>query len=344
MMGKTPTQAKHVPSTSSTSATHSQAERMQLLVCIEDDQRSAGAISHVQTIAQALGGDVVLLHFLEAAEKGGAPLDPVDWEIRRRVANDVLTNLAQKYQTADHAIQVAVLEGRRIDQLCGYAARHPGGITAFGRIEGAEGLHAWRAARCLVDADIGSILMVPSAAFTTAPTRYACVFVALDGSSVSESVIPSAAAIAKQQNAKLVVCHVVPDPGSINIGLQDRELQDLQMRLVKRAKTAARTYLDRINDMLKGYGTPATTTMIVEGDARKSLLKTIRERGGDLLIMASHGQGMDPTLPSGHVASFILDHADIPVLMMRPQRNSGDAHVSAEPVHKGTRQPADTET
>ena len=138
MMGKTPTQAKHVPSTNSTSATHSQAERMQLLVCIEDDHRSAGAISHVQTIAQALGGDVVLLHFLEAAEKGGAPLDPVDWEIRRRVANDVLTNLAQKYQTADHAIQVAVLEGRRIDQLCGYAARHPGGITAFGRIEGAE--------------------------------------------------------------------------------------------------------------------------------------------------------------------------------------------------------------
>ena len=186
--------------------------------------------------------------------------------------------------------------------------------------------------------------MVPGEAFTTAPTRYSCVFVSLDGSSAAESVIPNAAAIAKAQNARLVVCHVVPDPRSINIGLQDQELEDLQVRLVQRAKKVGQEYLNRIKDMLKGYGPTAATMMIIEGDARHSLLNAIREEGGDLLVMASHGQGMNPDLPSGHVASFILDHAEIPVLMVRPQRKPGDAHVYSDPVSRGTRPPSNAAT
>ena len=43
---------------------------MRLVVCIDDDQKSVGAISHAQTIAEALGGEVVLLHVVEAAGKG----------------------------------------------------------------------------------------------------------------------------------------------------------------------------------------------------------------------------------------------------------------------------------
>ena len=343
MSGK-PTPAGSALSTSSTPPATKEAARMRLLVCIDDDQTSVGAISHAQTIAEALGGEVVLLHVVEAPEKGAAPLDPVDWEIRRRLAGQLLGSLARRYQTPDHEIRIKVLEGRAIDQICGYAARHPDDVTAFGRAEGAEGMNAWRAARSLVDSDIGSILMVPGKAFTMAPKRYSCVFVSLDGSSAAESVIPNAAAIAMAQNARLVVCHVVPDPRSINIGLQDEELEDLQVRLVQRAKKVGREYLSRIKDMLKGYGPTAATMMIIEGDARHSLLKAIREEGGDLLVMASHGQGMNPDLPSGHVASFILDHAEIPVFMVRPQRKPGDAHVYSDPVSRGTRPPSNAAT
>ncbi len=339
MSGK-PMPTRSAQSTSSMAPATNEAARMRLLVCIDDDQKSVGAISHAQTIAEALGGEVVLLHVLEAPEKRATPLDPVDWEIRRRLAGQLLDGLARRYESPDQEIRTEVLEGRPIDQICRYTALHPDDITAFGRAEGAEGFDEWRAARFLADSDIGSILMVPGEAFTTAPVRYSCVFVSLDGSSTSESVIPNAAAIAKAQNARLVVCHVVPDLRSINIGLQDPELEDLQVRLVDRAKKAGREYLNRIKDMLKDYGLTATAAMTVEGDARHSLLNAIRKEGGDLLIMASHGQGMNPDLPSGHVASFILDHADIPVLMVRHQRKPGEAHVHSDPVSRGTRPPS----
>jgi len=343
-MAGRPVSAGSALSMSSTPPVKKGAARMRLLVCIDDDQKSVGAISHAQAIAGALGGGVVLLHVMEAPDKGAGPLDPVDWEIRRRLAGQFLASLARKYRTPDHEIRFMVLEGRAVDQICGYAARHPDDITVFGRSEGVEGLFAWRAARGLVDSDIGSILMVPSEAFATTPVRYACVFVSLDGSSIAESVIPTAAAIANAQNARLVVCLVVPDAPSISIGLRDRELEDLHVRVAERAKKVGGEYLDRIKGMLKGRGPKTTAMMIVEGDARQSLLGAIREEGGDLLVMASHGQGMNPDLPSGHVASFILDNADIPVLMVRPRRRPGDAHVSSDPVSRGTRPPSNAAT
>jgi len=341
-MAGTPVSAGSALSTSSTPPVMNEAARMRLVVCIDDDQKSVGAISHAQAIARALGGEVVLLHVMERPGQGAAPLDPVDWEIRRRLAGQFLAGLARKYRTPDHEIRTEVLEGRAVDQICGHAARHPDDITVFGRSEGAEGFTAWRAARGLVDSDIGSILMVPSEAFATKPARYSCVFVSLDGSSIAESVIPTAAAIAKAQNARLVVCLVVPDaPG---IGLRDRELEDLHMRLAERAKKVGGEYLNRTKSMLKGSGPKTTAMMIVEGDARQSLLGAIREEGGDLLVMASHGQGMNPDLPSGHVASFILDHAEIPVLMVRPQRKTADAHVYSDPVSRGARPPSNAAT
>ena len=343
MGDKLPTAGTGKLATSATPTTR-MAVRRRLLVCIDEDQKSVGAIPHAQTIAEALGGNVILLQVVEVQARDVAPLDPVDWEIRRRKASALLDDLARTYETSEQKIQIEVLEGRPIDQICGFAARYSDDITTFGRVEGAEGIEAWRTARSLADSDIGSILMVPSQAFTTEPKRYSCVFVSLDGSSTAESVIPCAAAIATAQNARLVVCHVVPDPSSINIGLEDSELQDLQVRLVQRAKKAAREYLGRIKDMLKGYGSIPTAMMIVEGDARQSLLNTIKEEGGDLLIMASHGHGRNPDLRSGHVASFILDHAEIPVLMIRPQRKSGDAHVYSDTVSKGTRHPHGAET
>ena len=343
-MAGMPVSAGSALSTISTPPATKEAARMRLVVCIDDDQKSVGAISHAQTIAEALGGEVVLLHVVEVPEKGAAPLDPVDWEIRRRLAGQFLAGLARKYRTPDHEIRTEVLEGRAVDQICGHAARHPDDITVFGRSEGAEGFTAWRAARGLVDSDIGSILMVPSEAFATKPARYSCVFVSLDGSSIAESVIPTAAAIAKAQNARLVVCLVVPDAPSFSIGLRDRELEDLHLRLAERAKKVGGEYLNRIKSMLKGSGPKTTAMMIVEGDARQSLLSAIREEGGDLLVMASHGQGMNPDLPSGHVASFILDHAVVPVLMVRPQRRPGDAHVFSDPVSRGARPPSNAAT
>ena len=44
------------------------------------------------------------------------------------------------------------------------------------------------------------------------------------------------------------------------------------------------------------------------------------------------------------MGAIILDHAEIPVLMVRPQRKLGDAHVYSDPVFRGTRPPSNAAT
>ena len=312
------------------------------LVCVDETEACKGAIPHAIAIASSFGGEVILVKVLETRENGSRPLDPVDWEIRKKTARTDLENLVKKYSTPGCAIKIETLEGNLIDQLCARAPQKPQNIIAVSRNDSTEGLRSPHNMRHLVDLVIGSVLLIPSNFDESNPQRYKRIFVPLDGSPLAESAIPKAVAIAKAHDAEVVICHIMPDPGITVIGPSDKTAAALHKQIWQLNSRTGKDYLERIGSRIKDSKVPVTTVFVDSGDVRRSLLETARKHSADLIVIASHGQSAQSDVPSGHVASFVLDHSTIPVLMVRKQHINVDAHTFSDVRSSGVRVPAKT--
>jgi nucleotide-binding universal stress UspA family protein len=58
----------------------------------------------------------------------------------------------------------------------------------------------------------------------------------------------------------------------------------------------------------------------VDGDVRSVILRRIAEDHVDLVVLSGHGRGGRAELPFGSVASFLLENATAPMLVIRASR------------------------
>ena len=314
-------------------------ETSDVLVCVDDTDAWKSTIPHAQAIASSFGGKVVLIKVFERSGSGAPPIDPVDWEIRKRSSRSNLEKLAEDYSTSECEVCIKIVEGNLIDQLCACATQNPQDITAVLRNGHKNGWRARSRFGHMLDLDIGSVLMIPPDLKSAVPTKYNRIFVPLDGSKLAEAAIPSAISIAKAHGAEVLICHVTPDIGITVIGPSDEADRALQEQIRKRNRQTGKGYLKRIGSTLKDCGVPVSTVFIENGDVRRSLLDAAREHGADLLVIASHGQSGQTDVATGHVTGFILDHSTNPVLMVRKQRLTEEAHAFSDVKSSGIRVP-----
>jgi nucleotide-binding universal stress UspA family protein len=128
------------------------------------------------------------------------------------------------------------------------------------------------------------------------------IIVPLDGSATAATALPPARALAKQTGAELTLVRVVPPA----------------LGLVNRKAAAAELYLQRIAAEL-AKGDLRVVTVVPEGDAPvEEIVETVRTRGADLVVMATHGRGGLHRVLMGSVAEQVLVNSPVPVLLVRP--------------------------
>ena len=64
-------------------------------------------------------------------------------------------------------------------------------------------------------------------------------------------------------------------------------------------------------------GVPVETLQVAAGDAWQAIVDTAKERGCDLIVMASHGRRGVSAFLMGSVTTKVLGHANVPVLVYR---------------------------
>jgi nucleotide-binding universal stress UspA family protein len=137
------------------------------------------------------------------------------------------------------------------------------------------------------------------------------ILVPLDGSKLSETVLPLAALLAHQSQARLILIHVIEQnpPDTVH---GERHLTNQQ---------EASDYLDQVCQSL-----PAE--LIVERHVHTSAEKNVansivehsKELGVDLIVMCAHGQsGLEKRI-FGNIAQEVLTMGDVPVLLLSPEK------------------------
>ncbi len=141
------------------------------------------------------------------------------------------------------------------------------------------------------------------------------ILVPLDGSKLAETVLPLAELLAHQNQAQLILFHVMEQnpPDKVH---GDRHLVD---------QPEASTYLRQLNATLD----PEISVDIhlhtsAEKDVARSIVTHSREMEVDLIVMCAHGQSGLQKRIFGSIAQEVLNQGDVPVLMLSPKKEFRD--------------------
>ena len=137
--------------------------------------------------------------------------------------------------------------------------------------------------------------------------KYTKILVTLDHSDIDREAIGHAAAMARQDGAKLFLLHVEEGITSVVYGEQ---ASTSEVR-------AGESYMDRIASAVRSQGIDVEEIVIHGERPRQAIVKCARELQPDLLIMGAHGHKGFEDFIFGTTINAVRHDVDIPVLIVR---------------------------
>jgi nucleotide-binding universal stress UspA family protein len=287
-----------------------------ILACLDNSPFSHAVLTHAAAIASAVDARLTVMRVLEPST-GAAPTDPVEWTLRYRDVEAELRDRALRFG-GRHA-EVVVMDGPAAERICAWVRENGVDLTVLG----AGGDSNWPfaglggTARRVAEAANGSVLLVPSTEVGDDPLRYRRVMTPLDGSSRSECALPIALGIAAAHDAEIVLVHAAPNIDLSETGPLEAEAIALRDRLRHRNERVAEQYLRQVRSRLPRACTPARTRVLPSGDPRHALARAAVEDRSDIIVLSATGLSGHPDLSVGSVAEYLINHVDMPVLLVR---------------------------
>jgi nucleotide-binding universal stress UspA family protein len=148
------------------------------------------------------------------------------------------------------------------------------------------------------------------------------ILVCLDGSSISEEILPFVTEEALAHSSKVVLLRVVglPEvlipiniPGEPGIPISTAGA----VRRISKEENEANDYLKGIARLIRKEGLKVQR-VVLHGSAGESIINYVQEHNCKLIAIATHGHGGIRRIVLGSTADFVLRNSPIPLLMVRP--------------------------
>lgn len=146
------------------------------------------------------------------------------------------------------------------------------------------------------------------------------ILVCLDGTGLSESILPLATEIAERFGSKVVLLNVLIVPLHLS-GVGKAEIVVKQSTWVSEQEEEVDDYLEQIAEALRKKGLNVDCVTI-EGTIEESIIAYARTYEVGLIVMASHGRSGLNRLVSGSATESVLRKSGIPVLAVCPGKTT----------------------
>lgn len=150
--------------------------------------------------------------------------------------------------------------------------------------------------------------------------------VPLDGSERAERAVPVAARIARTSGSRIILLQVVSVPLPIGAPYDTAALSAYSL---DQSEAEASAYLTRVAGwpLLSGL---RVETLTLVGAPAVAVLDTARDKGADLIVIASHGRAGASRWVLGSVAEHVARQSPVPVIMLR-EHGPTPAHPHPDP-------------
>ena len=143
---------------------------------------------------------------------------------------------------------------------------------------------------------------------------YKHILVPMDGSPLSDQAVDYAATLAKAVGARVTLIMVTsPFPALLYspgfVALPDSYVEELD--------AAAAAALAREKQVVAAKGVPCEAIQVEHEQVYQAIIDAARNKGCDLIVMASHGRRGVAAVVLGSQTTKVLTHSKIPVLVCR---------------------------
>ena len=297
-----------------------------ILVPLDASKTAENVLPLVRCFARALQVPVELLGVVDIAEMArhvtadqGSMIHTLVDDVNRKF-NEYLMKVQKNFPSGQ--VQCAVQNGNAAEAIIESAAREKRTLIAMAT-HGRSGLDRWllgSVAEKVLRGAINPTLVVRAKEEKNPAWEMATlkrVVVPLDGSELSERILPHVEALAKQLDLEVSLLSVYGGPlaaggtadGFYNTGQLDALVAGL------RAETM--TYLAIKNEELKWKGLEKVSFAAKEGLAADEIIATARESSDTLIAMCTHGRSGMQRWVLGSVTETVVRHSDNPVLVVR---------------------------
>lgn len=164
---------------------------------------------------------------------------------------------------------------------------------------------------------------------------YKHILVTLDGSKLSEAILPEVARLASGTGARITLLTVVdvpdatlvypevnplvaaaPAPGVV-AHLKPAPMAETKDQAIERARATAQAYLEETARPLREEGIDVDT-VVCFGDAAEEIVSFAQRLDAPLIAMATHGRSGLAQVLFGSVATRVVGRSGRPVLLVRP--------------------------
>ncbi len=147
---------------------------------------------------------------------------------------------------------------------------------------------------------------------------YKNILIATDGSDLAGKAVAQGLALAKQLNAK-VTAIIVTEPWNAMAmaALAERSVRNPVADYDDRAAAVARDVLGLVSEAAKSQQVACTTLHVKDRYPAEGIVETAKEKGCDLIVMASHGHRGLSKLLLGSQAHKVVTLSTLPVLVCR---------------------------
>ena len=145
---------------------------------------------------------------------------------------------------------------------------------------------------------------------------YRHVLIATDGSALAEHAVSHGLSLAKSLGAQ-VTAVIVEAPFNVFDVRESRirQMSEAYAQHAEHIKQTATMVLNRVADAAKVAGVACETVQLEHDQPYKGIIATAKDKGCDVIVMASHGRSGISAILLGSVTNKVLTHTDIPVLV-----------------------------
>jgi nucleotide-binding universal stress UspA family protein len=144
---------------------------------------------------------------------------------------------------------------------------------------------------------------------------YRHVLIPTDGSTLSEQAIRHGVALAAALGARVTGLTVSPPFHKFSADQEMMARTPEQYESEREARAGG--ILAAVRGAAQGTGVPCETVHLAMDHPWEAIVETARERGCDLIVMASHGRRGVPALVLGSQTVKVLTQSKVPVLVCR---------------------------
>lgn len=146
---------------------------------------------------------------------------------------------------------------------------------------------------------------------------YKHILIPTDGSELAKKALTHGLALAKALGAKVTVLTATPMWSAAEMTTQVRHQPHPIEDYERRQAEWAQRVLEPCEAEAQQAGVPCTTLHVMDSDPDRAIVDAAKDKGCDLILMASHGRGPMGRLLLGSVAVKVLTYTTVPVQVIR---------------------------